>query len=203
MRKSNPHSRDIVVIGAPSGGATAVARLIGSLPAQLDAAFFVVLHTTPQTPILLADILNAPGRLRAAAALHGEPVTHHRIYVPVLGRHLLIRDGAVHLSDDGHAVRHRPSIDLLFSSAAEAYTSRVVGVLLLHAREDGGIGLGAIRRAGGRTVTHRNELMPEAPKDPKTGELLSDDHVFLEEISGRVTAYVQSSNWTKSARAAT
>ena len=186
--------RDIVVIGAPTGGGAAVAQLIASLPAELDAAFFVVLHSTPQNPILLADILNAPGRLRAAAALHGEPIIHRRIYVAALDRHLLVRDGAVYLSENGEASAYRPSIDRLFASAAEAYRNRVIGVLLLHAREDGVIGLRAIRRAGGCTLTQRNELMPEAPADPETGESLSQDHVTLEAIPGHVAAYVSAEN---------
>lgn len=183
--------RDIIVIGAPTGGGAALAHVVGKLPANLDASMFAVLHTTPDNPILLADVLNAPGRMRAAEALHGEPVTRRRIYVAADGKHLLIRDGKVHLSINGQRTSHRPSIDVLFCSAAETYKARVVGVLLLHSRDDGATGLDAIRRAGGRTVTHRNELMPDEPKHPATGEILCDQHLPLDRIAKGVLAYVQ------------
>ncbi|MBV9008026.1 MAG: hypothetical protein JO354_02510 [Verrucomicrobia bacterium] len=181
--------RDIIVIGAPVGGAAALTQLVRKLPRDLAAAVFVVLHTAPETPILLADVLNAPGGLRAAAAMHGESITPSRIYLAVEQKQLILSTGGVQLSDgNGHV--HRPSIDALFESAAEAYQSRVVGVVLLHVREEGTLGLRAIRRAGGRTVTHNNDLMREPLRDPDTGELLSDDHLVLEQISARLLAYV-------------
>jgi two-component system, chemotaxis family, protein-glutamate methylesterase/glutaminase len=186
--------RDIIVIGAPIGGGAALAEVIGNLPSDFDASVFVVLHTTPDNPILLADVLNAPGRMRAAEALHGEPVARRRIYVAADGKHLLCAGDKVHLSANGERTSHRPSIDLLFSSAGESYKSRVIGVLLLHGREDGIAGLHAIRRRGGRTISHRNELMPEPPRDAESGEVLSDHHVELEAIAARVLACAQEAN---------
>jgi two-component system chemotaxis response regulator CheB len=180
--------RDIVVIGAPVGGAAALAQLVRGLPRDLNAAVFVVLHTAPDTPILLADVLNAPGGIRAAAAMHGEGIQRARVYVAIEKKHLLLRSEAVELSA-GNGRVYRPSIDALFESAAECYQARVVGVILLHAREEGCDGLRAIRRAGGRTVTHRNHFMPAPLRHAQTGELLSDDHAELEEIAGRLLAY--------------
>jgi chemotaxis response regulator CheB len=193
----NDTIRDIIVIGAPIGGGAAIAHVIGSFPPQLDAAVFVVLHSTPSNPILLADILNAPGRLRAATALHGEPIARRRIYLAALGQHLMLGEGVVRLSENFQRSKYCPSIDVLFSSAAEAYKTRVIGVLLLHPREDGLLGLSAIRRAGGRTVTHCNELMPTPRTDPNTGEPLSDKHVHLETIASHVADWVEE---TKSQR---
>jgi len=182
--------RDIIVIGAPVGGGAAIAEVISHFPPDLDASVFVVLHATAERPILLADILNAPGRLRAAAARNGETIEHRRIYVAADGRHLLLRDDAVHLSDNNAEQPHRPSIDLLFTSAAETFRERVIGVLLLHAREDGSPGLLAIRQAGGCTITHRNEQMPKGPKHPLTNEPLTHHHIVLGEIAPRLVAYV-------------
>lgn len=185
--------RDIIVIGAPVGGAAALTQVVRGFPRNLDAAVFIVLHTTPETPILLADVLNAPGGLRAAAAIHGERFGRSRIYLSVENKHLILEGDAVQLSDTNRRI-YRPSIDTLFESAAAGYNSRVVGVILLHAREEGCNGLRAIRRAGGRTVTHLNEFMPEALRDPKTSEILSDHHLMLEEISARLLAYVAGEN---------
>lgn len=186
--------RDVVVIGAPVGGGAAIARLISELPSDLNAAVFIVLHATLESPILLADVLNAPGRIRAADALDGEPIQRRRIYVAVTGNHLLVQRDKVRLSPNTESKPHRPSIDVLFTSAAAAYKGRVLGVLLLHAREDGLLGLDAIRQAGGRTITQHNEYMPEPPKHPATAELLSDDHIELKKIPARVLAYVSGVN---------
>ena len=182
--------RDIIVIGAPVGGGAALAVLIGCFPPDLGASLFVVLQATVDSPILLADVLNAPGRMRATEAIHGERIERRRIYVAADEKHLMIREGKVHLSSNGVEHPHRPSIDLLFMSAAETYKARVVGVLLVNANRDGLLGLHAIREAGGRTVTHRNEQMPEGPTHRETGELLSHHHVDLAAIAPCVLAYV-------------
>lgn len=183
-------THDIVAIGAPIGGGAALAYLIAHFPPDLEAAVFVVLHATPESPILLADILNAPGRMRAASAMNGEAIEHRRIYVAADGKHLLIRDGKVQLANGEMQSPHRPSIDLLFASVAAAFRERVIGILLVHAREDGAAGLQAIREAGGRTITHRNEAMPDEPKHPETGQALAHHHMKLDEIAPRVLACV-------------
>ncbi len=175
--------RDIVVIGAPVGGAAALAEVISDLPGDLEASIFVVLHATPENPILLPDILNAPGRMRAAEAQNEEAVERRRIYIAGTGRHLMFRDGRICLSRNGVEHPYRPSIDRLFTSAAESFRERVVGVILLHAREDGARGLHAIRQAGGRTVTHRHPEALEELTSPETGQPLADEHLGLKEIA--------------------
>jgi two-component system, chemotaxis family, protein-glutamate methylesterase/glutaminase len=186
--------RDIIVIGAPSGGAAALATLVARLPLDLAASVFIVLHSDPQRPILLSDVLNAPGRLRAAEAIDGEPVMRGRIYVAADGKHLMLRRGKVHLSPRTANDARCPSINVLFTSAAMDYNVRVIGVLLLHAKEDGWLGLQAIQKAGGRTVTHRNEHMPEEPTDMQTAERLCGDHLELEQIVARVLFYYRDGN---------
>jgi len=186
--------RDIIVIGAPVGGASALMRLTRDLPDDLEASIFVVLHM-PENRLLLADLLNAPGRMRAADALDGEAIEPRRIYIAPAGKHLRLRGGKIHLSGNGAVKPYRPSIDVLFISAAESYGSRVIGVLLVHAREEGLEGLSAIRTADGRTITHRNEQMPETPRTSNSNHSLSHDHVDLERIASRVIHYaVEKSN---------
>lgn len=180
--------RDIIVIGVPVGGGALLTQLICQFPADLEASVFVALHTTPENPMLLADVLNAPGRLRAAQAIHGEAIERRRIYVAAEGKHLLLKDGTVELSDNGAEYKYRPSIDGLFSSAANAFSHHVIGVLLLHTDEDGLLGLYAVRKAGGRTITQRTAQMPDAPRHPQTAELLADYHLELAEIGPRVLA---------------
>jgi two-component system, chemotaxis family, protein-glutamate methylesterase/glutaminase len=186
--------RDIVVIGAPIGGASALIELAHSLPADLPAAVLVVLHAHPDKPILLADALSSPGHMRAAEAIDGEPLERRRIYVASDGKHLRVDANTVRVSEDAGESRCCPSVDLLFASAAEHHKERVVGVILLHADEEGSAGLHSIHQNGGRTITHQNELLREPPRHPETGDSLADHHLKLGRIAGRVVAYVNGEN---------
>ena len=102
------------------------------------------------------------------------------------------------LTSDAQENNCRPSIDVLFRTAATAHKERVVGVILMHAREDGLLGLHAVRLSGGRTVTHRNERMQEKPRHPETGEELAHEHLELDEIAPQLIAYVNGSNGNES-----
>ncbi len=184
-------TRDIIVIGAPVGGGAALAELVACFPPHLEASVFIVLQATETRPILLADVLNAPGRMRVTEAIDGEAVARRRIYVAADGKHLTVGDGAMHLSATRTDDKHWPSIDRLFLSAVEEYKDRVIGALLLNARSDGALGLHAIREAGGRTVTHRNDQMLDVPKHPDTGETLAHHHVELAAIAPCILAYVR------------
>ena len=186
--------RDIILIGAPIGGASVLTRLVGALPPDLRASIFIVLHMKPDNPILLADVLNAPGRMRATEAFDGEPIEHSRIYIACDGKHLVLDSDSMRLTSDAQENNCRPSIDVLFRTAATAHRERVVGVILVHARDDGLLGLHAVRLNGGRTVTHRNKLMRETPRHPETDEELAHDHLELDEIALRLIAYVNGSN---------
>jgi two-component system, chemotaxis family, protein-glutamate methylesterase/glutaminase len=73
--------RDVIVVGASSGGVEALVTLVSGLPPTLAAAIFVVLHVRPEAPSLLPAVLNRAGRLPAARAVDGEPIRRGRIYV--------------------------------------------------------------------------------------------------------------------------
>jgi two-component system chemotaxis response regulator CheB len=182
--------RDVIAIGAPQGGAAAVIQVLDGIPADLPAAIFVVLHSHPEQPILLADAVNAPGRMRAAEAVNGEPVQTRRIYVASDGKHLVVDRGVVRVTQEPEENGCRPSIDVLFRSAARSYDGRVVAIALLHLQKDGSAGLLEVRKNGGLALTHRNPRML-APPPGRTGELLSDAHIDLEEIAPRILQYVR------------
>jgi two-component system, chemotaxis family, protein-glutamate methylesterase/glutaminase len=186
--------RDIILVGAPVGGASALTRLVGLFPADLQASVFIVLHSKPDNPILLADVLNAPGRMRAAEAFEGESIQPGRIYIACDDKHLVLNSDRIHLTSDPEDNNCRPSIDVLFRTGAAAHKQRVVGVILVHAQEDGLLGLHAVRTNGGRTLTHRNEQMLNKPRHPKTGEELAHEHLQLDEIAHRLIAYVKNRN---------
>jgi len=143
---------DVIVIGASAGGVEALVTLAGSLPANLPAAIFVVLHIPAQSPSLLPEILNRSGPLRATHPVDGEAIQNGRIYVALPDHHLLVEEGVVRIIRGPKENRHRPAIDPLFRSAARTYGTRVVGVILTGSLDDGTAGLLAIKRRGGVAV---------------------------------------------------
>ena len=147
-----PHGHDTIVVGASSGGVEALQRLVGGLPADLPAAVFVVVHLPKEAPSVLARILDRAGPLEARNPEDGEKVREGCIYVARPDLHLLIEDGRVRLSHGPKENRHRPAVDTLFRTAAVARGSRVVGVVLTGAMDDGTAGLLAVKRRGGVAV---------------------------------------------------
>jgi two-component system, chemotaxis family, protein-glutamate methylesterase/glutaminase len=143
-------TRDLIVVGASAGGVEPLVTLARTLPADLPAAVFVVLHIPPQGRSLLASILDRSGPLPAHPARDGEPIEHGRIYVAPPDCHLSM-DDVVHVLKGPRENRNRPSIDVLFRSAAE-HGNRVIGVVLSGTLDDGTAGLSAIKRAGGTAI---------------------------------------------------
>jgi two-component system chemotaxis response regulator CheB len=144
---------DAVVIGASAGGVEALSVLIPALPCDALAAVFVVLHLPRDRPSLLADIFSRKSALKVREAEDKEPVEPGTLYFAPNNYHLLIDAGPqLALSVDNLVHHSRPSIDVLFESAADIYGRRLLGVILTGANEDGARGLAAIHDAGGMTV---------------------------------------------------
>ena len=145
-------TRDIIVIGASAGGVQALSTLVVDLPSNLPAAVFIVLHISANVPSLLPNILARESKLDVAHAIDGEPIMRRRVYVAPPGQHLIIEDGHVRLVHGPKENLHRPSIDALFRSAARWAGSRVIGVVLTGARDDGKVGMRAVQQRGGITI---------------------------------------------------
>ena len=144
--------RDVVVIGASSGGVEALMELAGRLPPDLPAAVFVVVHVLEAAPSVLPRLLDRVGPLRAVHPEDGDPIEAGRIFVAPPDHHLLLERGRVRVTRGPKENRHRPAVDPLFRTAALAYGPSVVGVVLTGARNDGTAGLMAIKRRGGVAV---------------------------------------------------
>lgn len=157
--------RDLIVIGASAGGVEALSELMQRLPANLPAAIFVVLHLSPQATSHLAEILSFRGPLRATQPRDGEAIQPGHIYVAPPDRHLLLEVGRVRVVRGPKENGFRPAVDPLFRSAALAYGSRVIGVVLTGALDDGSAGLWAIKRYGGMAVVQdpREAKFPSMP----------------------------------------
>jgi two-component system chemotaxis response regulator CheB len=158
--------KDIIVMGASAGGIEALRVLIGALPEDLAAAVFVVQHTSPESPGMLADILDRFGSLPAVSATDGEPIRPGRIYVAPPDRHMLIEPRRVRITRGPKENRFRPAVDPLFRSAAQVYGPRVVGVILTGYLDDGTAGLWTVKQMGGTTVVQdpRDALVPFMPE---------------------------------------
>jgi two-component system chemotaxis response regulator CheB len=144
---------DAIVIGTSAGGVDALAALLPALPADFGGAVFVVLHLPRDRPSLVVDIFVPQCPLVVREAEDKEPVAAGAIYFAPPDYHLLIDDGpALALSADEPVHFSRPSIDVLFESAAEIYGARLLGIILTGGSADGASGLAAVRRNGGFTV---------------------------------------------------
>jgi two-component system chemotaxis response regulator CheB len=142
----------VVVLGASAGGVDALSEVVRGFPADLPAAVLAVLHVSASAPSLLAQILDRASALPAAAAQDGEVLEPGRIYVAQPDLHLTVAGGHVRLTADARVNGHRPAVDPLFSTAAEAHRDGVVGVILSGMRDDGTVGLARIKACGGTTI---------------------------------------------------
>jgi two-component system, chemotaxis family, protein-glutamate methylesterase/glutaminase len=139
----------IIVVGASAGGVRALEELVSGLQPDLPAAVVIVLHVSPRHRSLLPEILSAAGPLPARHAVTGEKLTNGRIHVAPPDHHLLIEDEQLLLTSGAKENHHRPSIDLLFRSAAYHFGNRAIGVVLSGLLSDGSSGLFSIKRLGG------------------------------------------------------
>jgi two-component system chemotaxis response regulator CheB len=161
IRFWNMFGHDIIVIGASVGGMDALPRLIGSLPADLPASVFVVLHTAPEGPDLLPEIIRKTSALPVHHAVDGEKIRRGHVYVARPDYHLMVNGNHVRLVRGPKENFHRPSIDTLFRTAAESYRPRVAGVILTGNLDDGTAGLSAVKSFGGIAIV-------QDPKEART-----------------------------------
>lgn len=150
-------TRDTIVIGASAGGVPALITLVADLPPNLPAAVFIVLHLSPNNPSLLPSILARESHLPVAHAVDGETIKPGTVYVAPPDQHLIIEDGFVRLVHGPKENLHRPSIDALFRSAARWAGPGAIGVILTGARDDGTVGMRAIKQRGGMTIVQHPE----------------------------------------------
>lgn len=174
-----PRHIDAIAIGTSAGGLEALSVLVSGLEAGFRLPLLVVQHVPPSGPTQLAEIFQRKTGLRVKEADEKEPIEGGTLYFAPPGYHLLVeQDRTLSLSQDEPVHFSRPSIDVLFESAADAWGSAVGGVLLTGANEDGAAGLEAIHLAGGLTVV-QDPAEAEIDTMPRAAlQRFTPDHVL-------------------------
>ena len=181
---------EAVVIGASAGGVQALSALSAALPADLRVPCFVVIHLPRESPSLLPEIFSAHCKRPVGEAQDKESVQAGTVYIAPPDYHLLIDRGpTVALSTDELVHFSRPSIDVLFESAADVYGKGLLGIILTGWNQDGADGLEAVRRTGGLTIV-QNPDTAEAPVMPQAAlARTAVDYILnLEEIAALLAA---------------
>jgi two-component system chemotaxis response regulator CheB len=153
---------DIVVLGISTGGPQALRALVPRLPAELSVPLAVVLHMPVGYTELYARKLDELSALSVVEASEGLEVRPGTVLIAPAGRHLSMRrvgNGTVttHLDVRPLDTPHRPSVDVLFQSAADVYAGRVLGVVMTGMGSDGREGSAWIKAKGGRILTEAEE----------------------------------------------
>jgi two-component system chemotaxis response regulator CheB len=186
-----PAPARIVAIGASTGGPAALLDILRGLP-RLPAPVLIVLHIGELFGKAFAEWLDEQTPHRVSNARDGEPLLGGvgRVLLAPPGKHLVIRGGALRLTNDSERHSCRPSIDVLFESVAVEYGSAAVGCLLTGMGRDGASGLLEIRRAGGSTIA-QNEATSVVYGMPREAALLgaAERILPLGEIAASIAGY--------------
>ena len=166
MQSSLRTPAQIIVIGASAGGIDALRTIVGGLPADFAPAIFVVLHSAPNSPGILASILQRAGRLAAVVVRSRQAIREGTIYVAAPDRHLLVDTNWAIASSGPKENRFRPAVDPLFRSAAQTFGSGVIGVILSGGLYDGRAGLLSVKQHGGTAIVQdpATALYPSMPQ---------------------------------------
>lgn len=187
---------DVLVIGASAGGIDALKAIFATFSAYDAVACIIVQHLSPNNPSYMKSIVSDASKRSAVEIEDKTVIVRGGIYLVPPNYHALVeKKGYFTLSVSDKVCFARPSIDVTFESVADAFGSRCVGVLLTGANQDGGMGLKAIKEAGGYTVV-QDPLTAEATEMPLAGIKLASPHeiVALKNIGIRLNEIIQSKN---------
>lgn len=182
---------DLVAIGASTGGPGAIVEILRSLPAEFQLPILLVLHINEPFGTAFADWLDGQTSRRVSYPVDGAPLAsaNGRVVMAPGGRHLVVRNGRLHLNTDPERHSCRPSVDVLFESVARECGASAAACLLTGMGKDGALGLLKIRTAGGMTIA-QDETTSVIYGMPREAAMLgAATHVLrLPEIGPRLAA---------------
>ena len=163
--KTDGTSPRIVVMGASAGGPEAVSSFLSRLPGNFAVPLVLVQHRAASSEGILLSFLQKATHLLVCEPLDKERISPGRLHVAPAGYHLLMEAGHFALSTEEPVLHARPSIDVLFESAALACGAAAAGILFTGASADGARGLAAIKSRGGLALV-QDPATAEAPTMP-------------------------------------
>jgi len=159
---------DAIVVGVSSGGLNAMKIMFSLLPADFSIPIIIVQHIGARSENIWIQLFNDKSKLEIKEADEKEKIEKGKIYIAPPNYHLLIeQDKTFSLTVDERVNYSRPSIDVLFETAAEAYQDKLIGVVLTGSNNDGSKGIKRIKECGGLTIvqqpdTAESSYMPES-----------------------------------------
>jgi two-component system chemotaxis response regulator CheB len=185
----------VVAIGTSWGGLAAMTKLLGELPLEFSIPIVIVQHRSKDSERLLARLLQDATDLSVCEIEDKDALSPGTVHLAPANYHVMVEEGHFSLTIEEPVRFSRPSIDVMFTSAADTYGARAIGVVLTGANEDGSRGLKDIVKRGGRALVQDPKsaeipVMPEAAlKAVPTAEVLR-----LEAIAPRLIALSQESS---------
>lgn len=182
---------DAIVIGVSAGGMRALKIVLGALREEFHLPLIIVQHRQASVDNFLITYLDERTCKKVKEAEEKELITQDMVYLAPADYHLLIeRDRSFSLSVDEQVSYARPSIDVLFESAAATYRSRLIGIILTGANSDGSKGMQKVKALGGLTIAQDPEgaespVMPRAAIDSGAVDFilgLEEIPIFLQDL---------------------
>jgi len=181
---------ELVVIGTSLGGLSALEILLSGLSPELDVPIAVVQHRSAEGRDTLSNVLQMRSGFPVSEPDDKDPIEPGRVYMAPADYHLLVTRGSFSLSTEPRVRYARPSIDVLFESAAYAYGAGLVGIILTGANDDGAAGLACVKAHGGFTIVE-SPLTAESPVMPRAAIAAAqvDKVLPIDEIAAFLTLY--------------
>ncbi len=189
-KPKGPSNRyDAIVVGVSAGGLQALETVLGDLPENYSIAVMIVQHRNKKSDDFLCRFLDDLCALRVTEAEDKIPIKAGHVYIAPPDYHLQVEmNRTLSLSVDPPVNYSRPAIDVLFETAAEAYTDRLVGVVLTGANSDGSRGLQTIKKLGGLTIVQDPKTAVASEMPGAALDMVRVDHVLPLEKIGRFLA---------------
>lgn len=155
--KSRPNAVRALAIGASTGGPRALLQVMKDLPEGINVPIFIVQHMPKGFTASFAQRMDSVSSVQVVEAYEGMTVEGGKAYIAPGDYHMIVKNRRIHLSQTDKIHGVRPAVDHLFSSAAESYGSRLIGVVLTGMGKDGTEGLKKIKTNGGYTFAQDKE----------------------------------------------
>lgn len=177
-------SYEAIVIGVSSGGMNVMKIMFSLLPKDFNTPIIIVQHVSPHSDNQWIKLLNEKSNLQIKETDEKEKIENGKVYIAPPNYHLLIeKDKTFSLTIDERVNFARPSIDVLFESAADAYKNKLIGIILTGSNNDGTKGIKRIQECGGLTIIQNPETA-ESDYMPRSAlAAIQPDYILsLEEI---------------------